>query len=112
MIAALFLRQVVQVAVEAVIGEIDLAADEPFCPRAIPLENLVPFLEPVQFAGDPRPELLGIVDGFLVEALVFLEALDVGVLAEFCWRIELALLVQDGINIRALSIDTGFIGHK
>ena len=40
----------VDVAVEAVVGEIDLAADKPFRPRAIPLENLVPFLEPVQFA--------------------------------------------------------------
>ena len=65
------------VAVEAVVGEIDLAADEPFCPGTIPLENLVPLLEPVQFAGDPRPELFRLLDRLLVNALVFREALDV-----------------------------------
>ncbi len=39
-----------------------------------------------------------------------------GLLAEFRGRIELALLVQDGIDVGALSlrslgIDDGFIGH-
>jgi len=50
------------VAVEAVVGEIDLAADEPFGPGGIPLEDFVPFFEPVQFAGDAAPEFVGIVD--------------------------------------------------
>ena len=99
------------VAIEAVVGEVDLAADKPFRPRAIPFENLVPLLEPVQFAGDPRPEFVRVVDRFLVEALVFFEALDVGLLAEFRGRFELALLVQDGIDIGGLGIDDGFIGH-
>jgi hypothetical protein len=32
-------------------------------------------------------------------------------LAEFCRGIEPALLVQDGIDVGALGIDNGFIGH-
>jgi hypothetical protein len=35
----------------------------------------------------------------------------VGLLAEFWWALELALLVQDGIDVGALGIDDGFIGH-
>src|SRR5450631_1347574 len=104
------------VPVEAVVREIDLAADKPFRPGAIPFQNFVPLLEPVQLSGNARPELVRVVDRFLVETLVLFEALDVGVLAELRGRIELALLVQDGIDVgalglRSLGIDDGFIGH-
>ena len=104
------------VPVEAVVGEVDLAADKPFRPWAIPFENLVPLLEPVQLAGDARPEFVRVVDRFFVETLVFFEALDVGVLAELRRRIEPSLLVQDGIDVgalglRSLGIDNGFVGH-
>src|SRR5206468_3499387 len=36
-------------AIKTVIGEIDLAPREPLGPRAVPLKNLVPFFEPMQF---------------------------------------------------------------
>ena len=45
--------------------------------------------------------------GLLVEALVFGEALDVGVLAEFRGRLELALFVQDGIDVGGLAWSWG-----
>jgi hypothetical protein len=32
-------------------------------------------------------------------------------LAELCRRFEPALLIQDGIDVGALGIDNGFIGH-
>src|ERR1700687_5130936 len=99
-------------AIQAVIREVDLAPDEPFRPRAIPFENLVPLLEPVKFAGNPRPEFVGVVDGFLVEMLVFVQRLDVGLFAELGRRLELALLIQNGIDVRALIIDHSFIGHN
>src|SRR5216684_5149511 len=92
------------VAVEAVVGEIDLASDKPLGPRAIPFENFVPLLEPMQFAGDAAPELIGIVDRFLVEPLIFGEALDVSVLTEFGGRLEAALLLKDGIDAAGLEI--------
>src|SRR5260370_37556351 len=86
------------VAVEAVVGEIDLAADEPLGPWAIPFENFVPLLEPMQFAGDAAPELVGIVDGFLVETLVFGEDLDVSLPGEFGGGLRAALFLMDGID--------------
>src|SRR5258708_33346463 len=92
------------VAVEAVVGEIDLAADEPLGPWAIPFENFVPLLEPMQFAGDAAPELVGIVDGFLVETLVFGEVLDVSLPGEFGGRVEAALFLKDGIGAAGLGI--------
>ena len=111
----LVLASGLHVAVEAVVGEIDLSSYKPLGPRAIPFENLVPLLEPVQFAGDARPELVGIVNGLFVEAIVLVEALDVGFLGEFGRTLELALLVQDGIDVRALGIrfgkNDGFLGH-
>ena len=63
------------VAVDAVVAEVELAADEPFGPGEIPLEDFVPGLEPVEIAGDVGPEGFGIVDGLLVEGLVLGEAL-------------------------------------
>ena len=100
------------VTIQAVVREIDPAADKPFCPRAIPLENLVPGLEPVQFAGDTRPKLLGLVNRLFIKMLVFLKCLNVSLLAEFRRTFELALLIQNGIDVRALSVDHSFIGHE
>jgi hypothetical protein len=92
------------VAVETVVGEIDLASYEPFSPRGIPVEDFVPLLEPVEFAGHAAPEFVGIGDRFLVEVLVFFEALDVGVAAEFRWGIEFSIFLKNGINAAGLEI--------
>ena len=73
---------VLDVTVETVVGEIDLAADEPFRPRTIPLENFRPRLEPVQLLGDSSPELFGIFAASLIKAFVVFEAFDVSLLAE------------------------------
>lgn len=87
------------VAVEAVVGEIHLAADKPFGPGAIPFEDLVPLFEPVEFVGNFGPKLFGVFDGFFVDALVVFEALDVGLLAEFFRAFELALFLQDRSDV-------------
>src|SRR5207245_8884435 len=58
------------VAVEAVIGEIDLAADEPLRPGIVPFQYLVPLLEPVQLHADPTPEFFGLLNRFAVTALL------------------------------------------
>src|SRR5579864_4943186 len=100
------------VAVEAVVGEIDFAADKPFRPRAIPFENFFPRLEPVQFTSDLRPEFVGILDRPLIELLVLGQRLNVRIAAEFGGRLELALLLQYGIDAGALGVGNGFIGHK
>src|SRR5688500_4647514 len=50
----------VEVTVEAVVSDVELAADEPLGVRRLPLENRVPLLEPVQLLfGHARPERLG-----------------------------------------------------
>ena len=50
-----------QVPVDAVVGYVDLAPGEPFCKRRVPLQYLVPLLEPVQFLGKFGPESLGVL---------------------------------------------------
>src|SRR5579863_2692816 len=103
------------VAVETVVREIDFSADKPFGPGTIPFEHLVPFPEPVEFAGDARPEGVGVLDRFLVEPLVLGESLNVGVPAEFGGGLELALLLQNGIDVGGLHVrlrkNDGFVGH-
>ena len=50
-----------EMTIETVVRDIDFAADKPLRVRRLPLQHLIPFLEPVEFAfRKPRPELLGI----------------------------------------------------
>ena len=70
------------VPVETVMREVELAADEPFRPRDVPLENLLPWLEPVELASRCRPRRFGVAFGFGVEALVVGDALDMRLRAE------------------------------
>src|SRR5215831_9273721 len=99
------------VAIEAVVGEVDFSADKPLGPWAVPFEHIVPLLEPVQFVGNAGPELVGVVDRFLIEALVFVEALYVRLAAKFRGALELTLLVKNGINVAGLRVHDSFIGH-
>src|SRR5271166_2587167 len=99
-------------AIEAVIGEINLSAHKPLGPRAIPFENFVPLLEPVQFLGDAAPELVGIVNRFLIDALVLGKALDVSALAEFRgWR-EAALFLKYGVYAAGLHVCDCSVCHE
>jgi hypothetical protein len=70
-------------AVKAVVGEIDFAADEPLGPRRIPFKNLGPGFKPMQFLGDSGPECFRIGGGFRVDSFVLFQAFDVGFGAEF-----------------------------
>jgi hypothetical protein len=78
--------------VDAVIAEVELAADKPLGPGEIPVEDLVPRLEPVQLAGCFGPEFFGIFDRLLIKGFVLLEALDVSLGAELRWRRENTIL--------------------
>src|ERR1700687_2006144 len=89
------------VAVETVVRDIELATDKPFGPGRFPFQNLLPLFEPVQFVRDPCPKFLRLLDRLTIDALVLLQALDAGLLAEGLRTFELAVLVQDGINIGA-----------
>ncbi len=54
------------VTVQAVVRNVQLAAQEPFGERQLPFEHAVPGLEPVQFARDLGPETFRVVLRFLV----------------------------------------------
>src|SRR5207247_299761 len=80
----------VEVAVEAVVTDVELAAVEPAGVRLVPDEHAVPALEPVQRLGLLGPEAFRVGVGALPELLVLGEALDVGPRREVRRRRELA----------------------
>src|ERR1700690_945043 len=98
-------------AIEAVVGEIDLSAYEPFGPRVVPFQNFVPLLEPVQFFRNASPELLGMVYRFTINALVVFQTLDVCLFAEMLRTLKPALLLQDGVNVGIGSGDGRLLWH-
>ena len=51
-----------RMAIDAVVAEIELAANEPLGPGKFPFKHLVPRLEPMQLAGRLRPEFFGVLD--------------------------------------------------
>ena len=72
-----------EVAVEAVIRDIDLAADEPLRMRRLPLQHLVPFPEPVELAfSKPRPKVFGIGFAFRAQRFQFGHRFDVRLFRE------------------------------
>ena len=98
----LVLAEGLHVAVETVVGKIELAADKPLGPGMIPFQNLVPLLEPVQIVGDAAPEFFRLLDRLAIDALVVFQALDVRLLAEGLRTFEFSVLVQDGLDIAAV----------
>jgi hypothetical protein len=64
-------RAGLHVAVEAVVGDVQLPADEPLGERGVrPVQHLLPRLEPVQRLGALRPEALEVGLGLLVDPRV------------------------------------------
>ncbi len=87
----------VEVAIQAILRDVDLAADEPLGERRLPLEDLRPLLDPHQFLGSIGPVPLRIGGGFAQD----LRIVDPGVLAErLRWRV-LLLFLQEAIDRRA-----------
>src|SRR5271163_4911328 len=68
----------IEMAINAVVAQVGLAAHKPLGVGQVPIEHLAPRLEPVQFFGDAGPKALGIVDRMLVKRFVFGEAFYVG----------------------------------
>src|SRR3954468_2046878 len=86
--------------VQAVIGEIGLAAFEPFRERGIiPIAHPVPFPEPMQLPRDAGPELLRVLDGLVVHGPVFLPRGNRRLLLKAFRGRELTGLVQYAFDI-------------
>ena len=79
--------------IEAVVGNIDFPADKPLRMWRLPLQNVVPPLEPMQFAlSKPRPESFRIGGRFGAQRFQLGHRLDVGFFGEGAGRIEDAAL--------------------
>src|SRR5690606_1357191 len=88
-VAALYLQ------VEAVVGEVRLAAHEPLRVRLLPLDDLLPRLEPVEQLRRLAPERLGVVQRLAVHALELGRVGEVRPRAERLGRGEGTGLLQD-----------------
>jgi hypothetical protein len=87
----------IQVPVEAVVGHVELAADEPARERRLPLEHRVPLPEPVQSLGPGRPEGLAIPSSLPVGRVVS----DGRRLPEILRRLVASLLVKKDVDLTA-----------
>src|SRR5439155_853317 len=58
------------VAIDTVIGDVELAAYEPLGPGSIPFQHLVPVFEPVELAGGLGPVALDVPFGSFVDGWV------------------------------------------
>src|SRR6266849_2825405 len=95
-------------AVQAVVGKIDLTADEPLGPGRFPLQHLVPFLEPVQFLGGPCPEFFRLFHRLFIESFIFAQALNLSFTGKLRRGLKTTLLVQSRIDVH---LRGGWFGH-
>ena len=84
-----------QMFIEAVVADIELAADEPFCVGHFPLQDFFPGGKPGQFVLRLlRPELFRRLDRFVVELFVFGQRLDVRRFGELLRWFEHTIFVR------------------
>ncbi len=75
-----------EMAVEAVVGDVELAAGEPFGVREVPFEDAVRRLEPIEHLRLLGPEADGVFLGVVVHLAVLVERANAGALGEFLGR--------------------------
>ncbi len=97
--------------IETVIGNVELASDEPLCPRVVPFEDAIPFSEPVQLTGNFSPKFFGLFHRFAVDALIVFKTADVGMRAELGGGLEFTLLLKYGVNVGARRRNSHMLGH-
>ena len=86
--------------VEAVGADIELATDEPLRDGLLPLENLLPRLQPDELVLRLlRPELFRRLDGLVIHLAILGHRLDVGALGEILGGMKHPLLVHIGRDI-------------
>ena len=86
--------------VEAVVGKVGLAADEPLRVRRFPFEHPVPLFEPVQLLGHLAPEALGLFDRLAIHPVVIGAGADVGLGREIARGVEDPVLLQRRLDGR------------
>jgi hypothetical protein len=90
----------VQMPVETIVTDIELAADEPLGVRLVPFQHPGPALGPDQFRfGLPAPEFLRGLDGFTIQLAILGKGFEMGAPGERFGRREDTRLLQDGLNV-------------
>ena len=84
--------------VEAIERGVELAPEKPLGERLVPLQNLVPRLEPGEQLGLLTPECFGVFLGLVPECLVLLQATDVGRLGELRRGRKDPCLLENTVN--------------
>ena len=75
-----------KVPIEAVVGNIDLAADKPLGVRFLPVEYAVPLAKPMQFLGLLCPKALRVGCGISIKLFVFRKTLNMSIGRKFRGR--------------------------
>src|SRR5262249_26207177 len=83
-----------QMAIEAVVGHVQRAADEPLRERRLPVEHALPWSAPAQPVRMLRPESLGIVERTAVQRVVRRTTAHAGRIRESARWVEDAVLAQ------------------
>ena len=118
MMAALLRRHVGEMPVETVVGDVELAADEPLGVRRLPLQDRVPLPEPVQLGlGQPRPEGFGSSEASRLSAssssrdlmCARSENSGGGGKTRSSWSTDSMLVVDEDIPRRPLNLRTRFL---
>src|SRR4029077_5761700 len=89
-----------EMAIQAVVTGVELAADEPLGEWLLPLQHLVPLGKPGQGCRLLGPETLRIATCPLVKLLIFGERLDVGLGGKCRRRRKLPRFLEDAGDIR------------
>src|SRR3954454_18344093 len=84
--------------VEAVVSNVDLAADEPFSKRLVPLEHGVPFAKPVEVLSLLCPKCDWISRRLSIYPLIFLKAAYVCVCSKISRRWKQPVFVKDRLD--------------
>ena len=79
--------------IQAVVGNVDLSADEPFCKRLVPFQNGMPFLKPIESFGLLCPKRRHVLRCLVIKFFVFLKTLDVSLFGKFRRRRKDPLLM-------------------
>src|SRR5207247_6071653 len=77
-----------------------------------PIQDLVPFFEPMQLFGGFAPELLGVIDRLAIHLLVLLPGIEARLARECRRRRKKAVLLEDRINSGTSAAAGGLgLGH-
>ena len=86
-------------AIQAIFGSIEFAADEPLREGRFPFKHFFPRGLPDQLPGLARPELGWLPDRFAIHSPVLSQTLDSGLAAKIGWWLESALFDKVRLDV-------------